>query len=361
MHESAQPPQPVQASRLPRAGTYSVGFEPLTDLAGTRLGVDLQSSEEPGDDRMSLGHAAARPMASSTAASSKVCASRSRPDSVKAMPSSGKRRPRSGSASGRRLTRALEQIDSGRQIISGERRFLLQRPGIQHRSSRARGTSPVPRARPPRGSRMPVRGCLGTRGSRSRIAPLGVRASAHVAHAKRRDAASVSARTRRPDRDVAEVEALLALDIRAYGMDQLATDQRGEVDIEIPRQGIAMRFRHSPAMEGPPSIRELQQRSCSHRGDRCVPSTPLGSSGSSAARPRLASHGDQLLEEERITFGDAEEFGLVSGRRPKSLKLFEQLAGLRGRERFQPQHGGHAPAQGGSSGDLSTAQAGQGR
>ena len=49
----------------------------------------------------------------------------------------------------------------------------------------------------------------------------------------------------------------------------------------------------------------------------------------SAAHPRLASHGDQLVEEERITLGDAEQFGLVSGRKAEiSIELFEQLAGL---------------------------------
>ena len=129
---------------------------------------------------MSLGRSVGRPMASSTAESSKVCASRSRPDSVRAMPSSGKRRPRWIGLGRQCHARSSRLIPAGRSSRASAAR--PQRPGMQHRSRELEvRVAPVPPARPRRGSRMPVRGGSHHLGVLGAIAPRrGVRASAHA-------------------------------------------------------------------------------------------------------------------------------------------------------------------------------------
>ena len=246
----------------------------------------------------------------------------------------GQEKPPLGVGFGQELARALEQIDSGRQVVTRER--------CSTRSAQVLSTAPreLEIALPCRRLDLHVVAeclfevvaghfrVLVAESTRSALEPARMLLMQGGATLLRNQGVRCV-----PDQDVAEAEALLALDVRAYGTDQLAMDQRGELDIEIAWQGNAKRFRHGPAMEGPALDRgDLQHGArprieaidaCrQHRLDRRWNSPPP-----SPASLRMATN---WWRKNGLPSAALSNCGLVSGRKAEiSLELFEQLAGVR--------------------------------
>ena len=183
-------------------------------------------------------------------------------------------KPPLGVGFGQELARAIEQIDSGRQIVTRER--------CSTRSAQVLSTAPreLEITLPCRGLDLHVVAeclfevvpghfrVLVAESTRSALEPARMLLMQGGATLLRNQSVRCV-----PDQEMAEAEALLALDLRAYGMDQLAMDQRGKVDTEITGPGVGKRFRHGPAMEGPALDRgDLQHltRTGSRRSMRAV-------------------------------------------------------------------------------------------